>query len=280
MLVFGTVGLVVRGTAFPSAFIAMARGFIGSAIIISAILLMKRHPDVTAIKKNIWLLLLSGTFIGINWILLFEAYKYTTVANATLCYYMAPIFVVVLSPFVIGERIGMKKWCCVIAALVGMIFVSEPWADNGGGNGPLGILLAIGAAIFYAGVTLLNKKMNDIGSYDTTLVQLLTAATVIAPYTFITEQIRADMFTVQSIFLLLLLGVLHTGIAYVMFFGSVQKLPADMVAIFGYIDPITAVLLSALLLGEPMSAFGWLGATLIILSTLISSLTKPNNKTN
>lgn len=277
MLIFGTVGIVVRNVALPSAFVAMARGFLGAIVLLLVIFAGKGRPDMKAIKNNALLLLTSGAFIGINWILLFESYRFTTVATATLCYYMAPVFVIVASPFVLKARVSPLKWVCVVLALVGMAFVSEPWSMGVGDKGALGILLALGAAFFYACVTLLNKKMKGISSYDTTVVQLLSAATVIVPYVLVVDDITAQMFDAVSVVLLIVLGVVHTGIAYTMFFGSVKALPADTVALFSYIDPIVAVLLSALILGEPMTVYGIVGAVLIVTSTLISELYHPRD---
>ena len=278
MLIFGTVGVVVRNVAFPSSCVAMVRGFFGAAILLLVMFLSKTRPNMKAIKNNALLLIVSGVFIGINWILLFESFRFTTVATATLCYYMAPVFVVVASPFILKAKVPLFKWVCVILALLGMVLVSEPWSMGVGQNEGLGILLALGAALFYASVTLLNKKMKDISAYDTTFVQLISASLVITPYVFLVDDITAEMFDPTSIILVALLGIVHTGLAYAMYFGSVKALPADTVALFSYIDPIVAVLLSALLLGEAMTVFGIIGASLIVVSTLISEVAHPKKK--
>ena len=272
MLIFGTVGLARVNIALPSAFVAMVRGFLGATFIFLVILFGKRRLDVKAIRANALFLILSGAFIGINWILLFESFRFTTVATATLCYYMAPVFVVVASPFVLKARVSPIKWLCVALALVGMVFVSEPWSMGIGDKGAVGILLALGAAFFYACVTLLNKKIKGVSSYDTTVVQLFSAAVVILPYVLLVDDVSAEMFDAVSVVLLLVLGIAHTGLAYTLFFGSIKALPADTVALFGYIDPIVAVLLSALILQEAMTVFGIIGAVLIISSTLASEL--------
>ena len=165
MLIFGTVGVLRRSVAFPSGFTAMLRGFIGAAVILVSMLIMRKKPSLRAIRKNLPLLILSGAFIGVNWILLFEAYSYTSVALATTCYYMAPIFVVIVSPFALGERIGLVKAGCVILALAGVTLVSEPWTDGFfGGSSFIGIILAIGAAAFYAGYCA--KQKNEGYPFD------------------------------------------------------------------------------------------------------------------
>ncbi len=269
MLIFGTIGVVVRNCSLPSGFIAMVRGFIGALVMLTVALLLKKRPDREGIKGNLALLIISGAFIGVNWILLFEAYRYTTVATATLCYYMAPVFAVIASPIFLRARVGLGGWLCVAAAFVGMIMVSEPWSAGAAGSDAVGIALSLGAAALYASVTIMNKKMKEISPYDTTVVQLFVAAVVVMVYTLICESVTPEMLGLKEILLLLLLGVLHTGIAYTLFFGSVKSLPTEAVAVMSYIDPIVAVLLSALLLGESMTIWGIIGAVLIISATLI-----------
>lgn len=273
MAIFGTIGVIVRNISFPSGFSAMIRGYVGALVILLSIFLSGKRPDLSAIRRNIVPLALSGIFIGVNWILLFESYSYTTVATSTLAYYMAPVFVIIASPFFLREKVGGAKWTCVLVAFLGMALVSEPWrVGDGESAGIVGILLALGAATLYASVTLTNKKLSDISSLDITLVQLFVAALVITPYVFIAEDITAEMFDPLSIALILTLGVLHTGFAYLLYFSSIKDLPAVTVAIFGYVDPIIALLLSALVLSEKMTVFGIVGAALILLATMFSEL--------
>ncbi len=273
MLVFGTVGIFVRYIALPSGFIAMVRGTLGVIFSVLAAFVMRRTLSLSKIKKNIPLLALLGSAIGVNWILLFESYRFTTVATATLCYYMAPVFVIVASPFVLGEKIGLKKSACVLCAIVGMVFVSGVVDVGIGSISELkGILLGLGAAALYAFVTLFNKMLNDISAKDRTSVQLFFATVVIIPYTFLAEDIALSSFTPTAIILLLVLGIVHTGLAYTLFFSSIEWLSAQTVAIFGYIDPIVAILLSAIFLKEPMTPLAIVGAVLIIISTLVAEL--------
>lgn len=176
MLVFGTIGIFVRYIPLPSSVIALTRGVIGTVFLI--VVTLKRGPGISwkAIRRNLLNLCLSGAFIGINWILLFESYHFTTVATATLCYYMAPVFVTISAPFLFKERLTKKKMLCIAGALVGMIFVSGIWNTGISGTGELrGVLYGIGAAVFYASVILLNKKVRDISAYDKTMMQLAAA---------------------------------------------------------------------------------------------------------
>ena len=272
MLIFGTVGVFRKYIDLPSGFIAMVRGFVGVAFLLALMLVIGKRPSFSAIRKNLLKLLLSGVAIGMNWILFFESFNHTTVATATLCYYMSPIFVVLLSPIILGERIGGVRLAAVGVAIVGMLLVSEVWSLDLGSSGAVGIFLALGAAVLYASVTLINKKMSDITPYDRTSVQLLVSAAVIVPYTLAFEKIEVSAFDPMTVILLLSVGILHTGAAYALYFGSVGSLPSTSVAVLSYIDPIVSILASALFLGEPMTVFGILGAVLIISATLFSEL--------
>ena len=268
MAIFGTIGIFVHYINMPSALIAFVRGALGAIFLIATAFITKKKLSGKAIKKNLLMLVLSGAFIGVNWILLFESYRYTTVAAATLCYYFAPIFVILASPIVLREKLDMKKIFCVLAAILGMVFVSG--VITGGFTGITGILLALGAALFYATVILLNKKMKDIAPTDMTAVQLAAAAAVVLPYSLICENPTAVKFTPVPVMLLLIVGIVHTGIAYVLYFGSVNKLSSGTIAVFSYIDPILSVILSALILKEAMTVYTVIGAILILGATFVS----------
>jgi len=269
MFIFGTIGIFVRHISLPSGFIAFTRGIMGTVFLLAVMLITKKKLDLSAIRKNLWLLIVSGVFIGINWILLFEAYRFTTVATATLCYYLSPVFVILASPLVLGERLTVKKIACIVCALAGVVLVSG--VVESGIVGGKGILFGCGAAVFYASVVLLNKHMKDIPSYDMTVVQLFSASVTILPYTLLTEDISLEAFSPKAVVMLLIVGAVHTGLAYVLYFGSVKALPAQTAAIFSYIDPVVAIILSAILLAEPLTLLGAVGAVLILGATFLAS---------
>ena len=272
MTIFGTIGIFVKYIPLPSSMIAFVRGFVGVAFLLLVTLIKRTKISFKDIKRNLLLLCISGAFIGINWILLFEAYRYTTVATATLCYYMAPIFVTIASPFVLKEKLTVKKVLCVFMALIGMVFVSGIMGTDSLHISVPGILCGVGAAFFYACVILLNKHLKDISSYDMTMTQLLVAAIVILPYVLLTEDISAMSLDAPALICLLLVGIVHTGFAYMIYFSSIASLKAQTVAIFSYIDPVVAIILSALVLKEKMGIYGAIGAVLILGSTLLSEL--------
>lgn len=274
--VFGTIGIFVRWIGLPSSVIALVRGAVGAAFLL--LLAHFRHApiDRAALRRRWQLLLLSAAMMSFNWITLFEAYRYTTVATATLCYYMAPIFVTLISPILLKERLTARKLLCVFLALAGMVFVSGvPQSGLPGPSEAKGILLALCSAALYAGVILINKYLAGVPAYDRTLLQLACAAAVMIPYILLTEDLSAMSVTPLGAVLLLIVAVFHTGWCYALYFGSMTVLSAQTVALFSYIDPIVAILLSALLLREPLGWSGILGAALVLGSTLVSELPVP-----
>ena len=274
--VFGTIGIFVRWIGLPSSVIALVRGAVGAAFLL--LLARFRHApiDRAALRRRWQLLLLSAAMMSFNWITLFEAYRYTTVATATLCYYMAPIFVTLISPVLLRERLTARKLLCVFLALAGMVFVSGvPQSGLPGPSEAKGILLALCSAALYAGVILINKYLAGVPAYDRTLLQLACAAAVMIPYILLTEDLSAMSVTPLGAVLLLIVAVFHTGWCYALYFGSMTVLSAQTVALFSYIDPIVAILLSALLLREPLGWSGILGAALVLGSTLVNELPVP-----
>ena len=270
MAIFGTVGIFVRFIPMASAAIAFCRGVLGCAFLLILMALTGKKPNLRDIKRNGWILAISGAAIGINWILLFEAYRYTTVAIATICYYLAPAFVTLGSPLV-GEKLSGKKLSCIGVALVGMVFVSGVLQGNQSGNF-LGVLLGLGAAVFYASVILMNKKISPISAYDKTLCQIGAASLVIAPYLLSAGGLELSAMTGLGWVMLLVVGIVHTGIAYALYFGGIRDVNAQTAAILSYLDPVLSILLSALILRERLDIFSVIGAVLILGSALYSEL--------
>ena len=272
MGIFGTIGIFVRFIPMSSASVAFFRGITGALFLVAVMLLTKKKPQWDAIKKNLLILVISGAAIGFNWILLFESYKHTTVSTATVCYYLAPLLLLLASPF-LGEKLTAKKLLCVGAALLGLVCVSGVME---GGMPPieelLGVFLGIGAAVLYASVMFLNRKLSPIPAYDKTVLQLGSAAVVILPYLLLTEPVAFPSLTGVQWLLLAVVGIVHTGIAYAMYFGSMKDLNAQTIAIFSYLDPVIAILLSAFLLREPMTLANIFGTVLILGSALYSEL--------
>ena len=273
MLIFGTIGIFRKNLLLPSAFIACARGIIGGLFILAYTLVRRKTAAGRLPGRILAQLIFSGAVIGVNWILLFEAYNYTTVAVATLCYYMQPTIVMLVSPMIFGEKLTGKKAVCALIAIAGMVLISGV-ADGGHGptGDPKGVFLGLGAAVCYAVVVIMNKRIGGIDAYQKTIVQLLSAGIVMIPYLLATGGFDGVSLNAGNIGLLAVIGLVHTGIAYVLYFGSIDGMKAQSIAIFSYIDPVSALLFSALLLKEALSIFGIIGAVMIIGSAIASEM--------
>lgn len=273
MFIFGTIGLFVRNISLPTSVVAMVRGAIGMMFLLLVVFMQKKEFSWERIFQNLKWLVLSGGFLGFNWILLFEAYRYTTVSTATLCYYMAPILIIMVSPFILKERLTFRKILCVLVALIGMVGISGviqsgiPSLREG-----TGILLGLAAAVLYASVVLINKKIQNISVYDKTIVQLGISALLLLPYCLFTVTPERLTFDTKTLVLLLFVGIVHTGVTYFLYFGALEHIPGQSAAIISYIDPVVAVLTSVLVLRETMLITEGIGALLILGAALVSEL--------
>ena len=290
MLVFGSVGVFRRYIPASSAFLACSRGLLGGLFIFVFLKLVRRGDKATVGRKKagespagqklagrqIGWLIFTGILIGINWILLFEAFNQTTVPIATLCYYMQPTIIVLLSPLVFKEKLTQKKAICAAVAIIGMVLVSGVVGDSNGAT-LRGVLLGLGAAVFYATVVMLNKKLRGIDAFQKTMIQLLAAGACMIPYMLLTGGIGETRFTTRAVILMLIVGIVHTGIAYVAYFASMDGLKIQSIALLSYIDPVSALFFSAIFLKEPLSALGIIGAVMIIGSAIVSETGSANS---
>lgn len=272
-VIFGSVGIFVRYIPLPSSVIAAFRGIVGGLLILLFMLATKRKIEKTEIVKNATPLFISGLAIGFNWIFLFEAYRYTSIAAATLCYYMAPIFVVIAAPIILKERLSPKNIVCVLTALAGMFLVSSEALT---GPSLYGILFGLAAALLYATAIICNKMTHDIAPETRAMTQLFTAGITVLPYTLLTADIGGVGLSAAAVIMLVAVGVLHTGVAYVLNLGSLERVSAGTVAVLGYTDPIVAILLEAVIDMKLPSYTVMLGAVLILGATAANSFNRKN----
>ena len=270
MFIFGTLAPFVRNINVSSGELALYRAIIAAALVGIFLLITKQKLSLRSIKKELVLLLLSGAAMGINWILLFEAYKYTTVSVATLSYYFAPVIVMIVCPFVFKEKLSPKQLLCFIMSTAGLVLITG--TAGGGKSDLLGIAFGLGAAAFYATVMMLNKFIKGIAGLHRTFIQFLAAAIVLIPYVAFTSGFGLTSLGATGWGALLTVGILHTGITYCMYFSAIKELPGQKVAILSYIDPLVAVLVSVLFLNETITLPQIIGGILILGFTLLSEL--------
>lgn len=275
MLIWGSIGIFVKHVKLPSIDIVFLRASIASCFLLLCKIAVNSKSGegkkVGRNRKDIILILVSGVILAFNWILLFQAYKYTTITNATLSYYLAPVFVILLSPIVLGESLSIKNILAVITAMIGLsiIVTHQGGINNGHYSHFTGIMFGIAAAMLYAGVVLLNKSINAFEAFEKTLLQILVSALVLLPYIIYKHDIHIT--DLKTLLIIVILGVVHTGIAYLLYFSSVEHVSVQRVSLYSYIDPLSAVVFGTIFLGEPIGIYHVLGGALILTSTFLGS---------
>lgn len=270
MTIFGTIAVFVRNINVSSGELALYRAVMAAILIGLFLLVTKQKIPFAGIKKEIPLLLASGIAMGINWIFLFEAYKYTTVSVATLSYYFAPVIVTAVCPILFKEKLTLKQIICFVMSTAGIVLIT---GVGGGGKSDLkGIVFGLGAAVFYATVVLLNKYIKNVEGIHRTFLQFVSAIIILLPYVMLTSGFTLGELDGKGIVNLLIVGIFHTGITYCMYFSSLKELPGQKSAILSYIDPLVAVLISVTVLGEKMTLLQVLGGVLILGFTLWNEL--------
>ena len=275
MAIFGTVGLFVRQVDVSSGELALYRALMATSLIFVYLLVTRQKIPFAAIKKEIPLLLLSGVAMGFNWILLFQAYKFTTISVATLSYYFAPVIVTILCPIIFREKLTKKQILCFVMSTLGLVLITGIGDLSGGSSHFTGILFGLGAATLYATVVMLNKFIKNVEGIHRTFLQFLAAIAVLIPYVTLTTGVNLSGVDGLGWICLLVVGFIHTGITYCMYFTSLRDIPGQKAAILSYIDPLVAVVVSVTILGESMSLVQIIGGVMILGFTLWNELS-PN----
>lgn len=267
MVIFGTLGLFVRNIPVSSGELALYRAILAAVLIAVYLGITKQKIPFANIKKEVPLLFASGVAMGVNWIFLFQAYKNTTVSLTTLSYYFAPVIVTVACPFLFKEKLTGKQIICFLMSTAGLVMITGI-GKIGSNTDFIGILWGLGAAFFYAVVILLNKFIKGVEGIHRTFLQFLSAIVILIPYVAVTGGVTLGQLHTVGWINLLIVGLLHTGITYCLYFSALKELPGQKAAILSYIDPLVAVVISVTVLGESMTVWQSVGGLLILGFTL------------
>ncbi|MDT4762554.1 DMT family transporter [Sphaerochaeta sp. PS] len=272
MVAFGTIGIFVRYIPLPSAEIALWRGIIAFLVLTLFMLTSGRLSGISKYRGKLGRLFFAGAAMGFNWILLFEAYRYTSVALSTLSYYFAPTIIIVGSSLIFRERLNAKQVVCFIVSTAGLALIIG--VRGGGANDTIGVLFGLGAAVLYAFVFLTNKATPEFDGLTRTWIQFAAAIIVLTPYCTLVTGFHILELHASGLVNLLILGVVHTGLMYYLYFSALAHLKGQQVAILSYIDPIVAVLLSVAILHEGITLLQLAGGGLILGATLANELNR------
>lgn len=280
MLIWGTIGVFVREISLSSLEIAFFRALIGSVFLGSVSLITKVKIEREILKKNLWFLIFSGIALGINWILLFQAMKYTTISNAILSYYFAPVFIIIFSAILFKEKIASRNIFYLMVSIIGLFLImkSNDMIIIEGYNHIKGILYGLGGAVIYAVIVILNKSIKGLSGIHTTLVQLAIATLALVPFVVGNDSSQISSLDTRAWIFIITLGIVHTGIAYFLYFSSIKNVKGKTVALLSYLDPIMAITISFLFLGESMNIFQIIGGILILSASYFSE--RPGKTTN
>ncbi|WP_046216040.1 DMT family transporter [Paenibacillus wulumuqiensis] len=274
MVIFGAVGVFAKYIELSSIEIALSMSLIGSLLLFLISILTKSPVSWRNMRRNAAALCIASLALGGNWIFLFQSYKETTIANAALSYYFAPVLVTVLSPLVLKEKLSLKKIACVCGALLGLILILQSGSrEDENGHHLVGIAYGLIAAAFYAVLTLTNKFIKGMNGMETTIAQLLLSSILLVPFLLIMgEHSGLSRLSGSSLILIVLLGILHAGVGFYLFFSGMKGLDGQSIAILSYVDPLTSLLISALVIGEAMTLVQVAGAILLLGSTFVSEV--------
>lgn len=267
LLMFGSNGIVASAISLPSSEVVLTRTLLGALLLVAALAVSNHRSGARLASldhpRQAASLAVSGAALGISWIFLFAAYRLIGVGVATLAYYIGPVIVMALSPVLFREHLTPVKLMGFAAVVAGAFLVV---AQGGAGSiNPAGLALGGMAAIMYAAMVVFSKRASDVGGVEAATIQIVASFAAVAVYSVATGQLPAASALVSAdLPAVLTLGLVNTGLGCYLYFSAMGDLPVQRVAVFGYLEPLSAVVLSALVLGEAMGPVRILGAALII----------------
>lgn len=269
-VIFGTNGIIASHIPLSSYEIVLCRTVLGGTfLLILALCRRQWHVLFTAPRRSLVWLVLSGIFLAGNWLFLYEAYQQIGVSLATLICYFGPVLIMILSRFVFHEPFTLPKVAGMIIVTGGMICING--ADFQANGLSWGLVCGLLCALCFALLIVAMKKTAGISGIISPACQLLVASLVVGLVTCTMSSGPAAL-DGTAIACILCLGIINTGIGYSLYFSGIQNLSAQTVSICGYIEPLTALALSGLLLGEVLTAVQWLGAVLVLGDVALSEL--------
>lgn len=272
LLLFGLNGIVASHIPMNSYEIVFLRTLIGSILLIALFLLGKGRFHIKEYKKDTLFIVFSGVAMGTSWMFLYEAYQQIGVSLSSLLYYCGPVIVMILSPLIFREKLTAPKLFGFATVLVGIFLVNGNATQSS--SNPWGLFCGAMSAVMYFFMVTLNKQSKNISGMENSVIQLVVSFLTVAVFMGIKQGFVLDV-PVSAWGWILVLGIVNTGIGCYLYFSPLAKLPVQTVAVCGYLEPLSAVVFAALLLGEKMTVIQIVGAVCIIGGAMIGELIKP-----
>jgi drug/metabolite transporter (DMT)-like permease len=268
-LSWGVIGVIVRELPMPALTIVGFRVLL-SAVSVAAIVVAMRRLDL--LRPPPWPVMALGALLAVHWGLYFLAIKHTSVASAVLITYAGPIMIALLAPLLIRERVPPASIAALAVSAAGIALISLAGGDGEAAVRPVGVALAVGAAVSMAVLVVLLKRYAAVADPLTVVVYLDGTATVLLWPALVFPDYALSA---QSIAYLLVLGVLLTGLSGFLYVLALRVVPATTVGILSYMEPVSAAVLAALLLGEPLTAAVIAGGAAIVAAGVAVVLATP-----
>lgn len=270
LLLFGTNGIVASLISLSSYEIVLFRTMIGSVFLLSVFFITGGRLTAHKHRKSLGFLTVSGISMGLSWMFLYEAYQQTGVSISTLLYNCGPVIVMILSPFMFKEKLTAVKITGFAAVLAGVFLINGANAEK---INIWGILCGLMSAVTYSTMVMFNKKASDISGLENSALQLFISFITVSVFIGIKQGFAMDV-SASDIIPIIILGLMGTGVGCYLYFSSIGKLPAQTVAVCGYLESLSAVVFSMIFLKERLSPLQIVGAVLIIGGAMLGELYK------
>lgn len=261
MLISGTIGALVVFSQQPIANVVFWRCvFATITLFILGILSGNWRSHLN--RKVVLIAALGGVALVVNWLLLFAAYSRTSIGLATVLYNTQPLMLVGMGVFILKEKVSRSRWLWLAASFVGMLLgLSSGLSHDGNSGWLLGIVMALGAAFFYALTALITRQLKGVPPQQIALVQVAVGTLLLLPLVDFQQQMTLTHWGIVA-----MLGIVHTGIMYQLLYGAIQKLPTSITASLSFIYPIVAVIVDSFVFNHSLSPIQFIGGAMILLA--------------
>ncbi|HDL7090123.1 TPA: DMT family transporter [Yersinia enterocolitica] len=264
MLISGTVGWPVIASGQPAVTVVFWRCVFGAFAMLIACVMLGLLKRGVLTRQHIAIAIIGGITLVLNWVLLFGAYSYASISVATVTYHTQPFMLVGLGVLFFGEKLTANTLGWLLVAFGGMLFIiiGQQGAITLSYDYLIGVVMALGAAFMYAVTAAIIKRLKGLPPHLIVLIQLLVGAILLAPF------VRWSDFPLPGSTwgLLLIIGVIHTGLMSSLLYGAIQKIPTSLVGALSFIYPVVAIFVDWLVFGHRLSVMQMVGASAILLA--------------
>ncbi len=271
MIIWGSLGVFTKSIPLSALHLAFLRALIALPVLWGVMKLQKADKVEWALLKPY---LVSGALLGFGWLTLFYGFKHTSISSAVIIYNMCPVYVMIAAPLILKETISKLQITVIFFSLLGLILI----VGNNllAGYGYMGMALSAVAGMLYATIILINRSITcRVDNQTATFVQIVTAMLVLLPFVVLDGSILTVVhLDARAVVYTILLGIVHTGVAYTLFFSLAAHMKSVEMVAYSYLEPLFSILFSVIIVGEKLTILQIIGGIFILGSTYIGELRK------